>query len=46
MHVPISFVATEAPKIVKEIHDLDVIEGHEAKFTCEITGMPRPEVTW
>ena len=40
------FLATEAPRIVKEIHDLDVIEGQEAVFTCEITGMPRPEVTW
>lgn len=22
------------------------MEGHEAKFTCEVTGLPRPEVTW
>ena len=40
------FLATEAPRILKEIHDLDIIEGQEAVFACEITGMPRPEVTW
>ena len=45
----VSFLSTSAtspPKFVKEIKDITVIEGKSATFTAEITGMPRPEVTW
>lgn len=38
--------ATAPPKIIKEIKDTSVCEGKDATFTCEITAMPRPEVTW
>lgn len=36
----------EAPKFTKVIEDLIGIEGQEAKFTAEVTGMPTPSVTW
>jgi hypothetical protein len=36
----------EAPKFSKTIEDLSAVEGHEARFTCEVTGLPAPNVTW
>jgi hypothetical protein len=30
----------EAPKFSKTIEDLSAVEGHEARFTCEVTGLP------
>ncbi|KAK3083179.1 hypothetical protein FSP39_015849 [Pinctada imbricata] len=36
----------EPPKFTKDIVDQTIVEGTDAVFTCDVTGMPRPEITW
>lgn len=35
-----------APEFVQELHESKVSEGETAKFECQISGMPAPEVHW
>lgn len=37
---------TEGPKIIKHIEPATITEGQDADFTCQISGMPRPSITW
>ncbi|XP_070569690.1 myosin light chain kinase, smooth muscle-like isoform X2 [Ptychodera flava] len=36
----------EPPKFLRKIKEFEVIEGSAARFECQITGTPEPEVTW
>ncbi|XP_062584185.1 peroxidasin-like isoform X2 [Saccostrea cucullata] len=36
----------EAPVIVQLPSDLSLNEGDTARFTCEVSGNPRPNITW
>ncbi|KRF85408.1 twitchin isoform X27 [Drosophila virilis] len=38
--------AATAPIIVKSLRDANCIQNHNAQFTCTITGVPRPTITW
>lgn len=38
--------AATAPIIVKPLRDANCIQNHNAQFTCTITGVPRPTITW
>ncbi|XP_018789320.1 PREDICTED: twitchin isoform X17 [Bactrocera latifrons] len=38
--------AATPPIIVKPLGDATCIQNHNAQFTCTITGLPRPVVTW
>lgn len=40
------FTVTEGPKIIKHIEPATITEGQDAEFTCQISGMPRPSITW
>ena len=34
------------PSIVKALKDSEAIEGIPFEFTCEASGVPKPEITW
>ena len=34
------------PVIVERLNNIEVVEGDEAIFDCEIIGYPEPEVVW
>ena len=36
----------EAPVFTKKIEPLMAIEGTEAVFECNFTGLPTPQITW
>lgn len=36
----------EAPKFIAEFGDQSVPFGQDAKFMCQVVGLPTPEVTW
>lgn len=38
--------AATAPVIVKPLRDAQCIQNHNAQFTCTITGIPKPVITW
>ncbi|KAG7296949.1 hypothetical protein JYU34_019855 [Plutella xylostella] len=38
--------APTPPEIVKPLRNANCIQYHNAKFTCTITGYPRPTITW
>ncbi|KAI5639981.1 immunoglobulin i-set domain-containing protein [Phthorimaea operculella] len=38
--------AATPPEIVKPLKNANCIQYHNAKFTCTITGCPRPTITW
>ncbi|XP_077997324.1 muscle M-line assembly protein unc-89-like [Glandiceps talaboti] len=37
---------TEAPKFIRKVKDSTIMDGDEAIFECEITGLPTPKVHW
>ncbi|XP_055385446.1 twitchin isoform X34 [Condylostylus longicornis] len=38
--------AAQPPIIVKPLRDANCIVNHNAEFSCEITGVPKPHITW
>ncbi|RUS90387.1 hypothetical protein EGW08_001882, partial [Elysia chlorotica] len=39
-------LAREPPKFIADFGDLSVPVGQDAKFTCQVVGLPTPEVSW
>ncbi|XP_056019051.1 peroxidasin homolog isoform X8 [Ostrea edulis] len=39
-------VQGEAPVLVQQPSDLSLTEGDTARFTCDVSGNPRPNITW
>ncbi|KAH9498301.1 hypothetical protein Btru_006486 [Bulinus truncatus] len=39
-------IALAAPKFITEFDDLSVPVGQDAKFTCQVIGLPTAEVSW
>lgn len=35
-----------APKIVKKLTSLNVVDGQTAELSCQVSGNPRPTITW
>jgi len=35
-----------APSFSKRMYSQDVLLGAQAKFSCKVTGEPRPTITW
>jgi len=42
----IMFTAAVIPEIVQPLRKAHAVEGKSARFECEITGTPKPEITW
>lgn len=38
--------AAQPPLIVKPLRDANCIQNHNAQFSCQITGVPKPVITW
>uniref|UniRef100_A0A1A9V0P1 Twitchin n=1 Tax=Glossina austeni TaxID=7395 RepID=A0A1A9V0P1_GLOAU len=38
--------AAVAPLIIKQLNDAHCIQNHNAQFSCMITGVPKPNITW
>lgn len=38
--------AAVPPQIVKALRNANCIQNHNAQFTCTITGVPKPTITW
>ncbi|XP_033111500.1 titin-like [Anneissia japonica] len=39
-------VILAAPKVLRPLNDVDIDVGKEARLECQITGNPRPDITW
>ncbi|KAF2885739.1 hypothetical protein ILUMI_20443 [Ignelater luminosus] len=39
-------LAASPPEIVKPLKNANCIQHHNAEFQCEITGVPKPTITW
>lgn len=35
-----------APKFVKKLTPMKVVDGQVAEISCQVTGNPRPTITW
>mgnify|MGYP000215227766 CR=1 FL=1 len=46
MEVRVMLATPTSPKIVDHDDNKDVAHGEELKLTCDITGHPRPNITW
>lgn len=38
--------AAVPPQIVRPLRNANCIQNHNAQFTCQITGIPKPTITW
>lgn len=39
-------LAASPPEIIKPLKQANCIQNHNAEFKCEITGIPKPTITW
>lgn len=39
-------LAATPPEIIKQLHNVNCIQNHNAHFQCTISGNPKPTVTW
>lgn len=39
-------LAAIIPEFEEGLRKAQVVEGRNARFECEVTGTPKPEVTW
>lgn len=46
INVYFSIAAATPPEVVKPLRNANCIQYHNAKFTCTITGSPKPTITW
>jgi len=42
----LEFACSEKPGFTQEPEDVTILIGSTAEFTCDVRGMPLPEVSW
>ena len=46
MNSYLSTAPRQIPDFTKPLTDMTAIDGENVQLTCEVSGVPKPEITW